>query len=95
VARELLAYRGAGSTPHWKPAFMPRPTFPAGHGRWRTALNTDPQTGKKAPARILPGVSGLHITVDPSGVRDWDIRLDSPSVPDISSYLSFDDDLPE
>lgn len=49
----------------------------------------------RLPACILPGVSGLHITLDHAGVRDWDIRLDSPSAPDISSYLSFDDDLPE
>ena len=49
----------------------------------------------RLPVRILPGVSGLHITLDPSGVRDWDIRLDSPSAPDISSYLSIGDDLPE
>lgn len=49
----------------------------------------------RLPARILPGVSGLHITLDPSGLRDWDIHLDSPSAPDISSYLSVGDDLPE
>ena len=47
------------------------------------------------PGRILPGVSGLHITLEPSGVRDWDIRLDSPSAPHISSYLNITDDLPE
>ena len=38
--------------------------------------------------RILPGVSGLRITLDPSGIRDWDICLDSsPAAAAVTSYL--------
>lgn len=39
------------------------------------------------PARILPGISGLHVTLDPGGVCGWDIHMTGPPAPAISSYL--------
>jgi ribonuclease BN (tRNA processing enzyme) len=43
--------------------------------------------GNHQPTRILPGVSGLRLTLGPSGIHAWDICLDSPSAPAVRSYL--------
>jgi glyoxylase-like metal-dependent hydrolase (beta-lactamase superfamily II) len=42
---------------------------------------------QELPTQVLPGVSGLRLTLSPSGIRDWDIFLESSVAPAISSYL--------
>lgn len=39
------------------------------------------------PTRVVPGIGGLHVTLDPGGVCGWDIRPASQPAPAISSYL--------
>lgn len=37
--------------------------------------------------RVLPGASGLHITLGRTGLQKWDICLESPPAAAVSSYL--------
>ncbi|MBV9450771.1 MAG: MBL fold metallo-hydrolase [Streptosporangiaceae bacterium] len=37
--------------------------------------------------RVVPGINGLHVTLDPEGICGWDIPLTDPPAPAISSYL--------
>jgi hypothetical protein len=39
------------------------------------------------PTRVVPGSSGLHVTLDPGGISGWDTRLAGPAAPAISTYL--------
>ena len=42
---------------------------------------------QQLPVQVLPGASGLRLTLSPAGIRDWDICLESSVAPAISSYL--------
>jgi L-ascorbate metabolism protein UlaG (beta-lactamase superfamily) len=39
------------------------------------------------PARVVPGVNGLYVALDPDGIRGWDVRLDSSSATAVRAYL--------
>jgi L-ascorbate metabolism protein UlaG (beta-lactamase superfamily) len=39
------------------------------------------------PTRVVPGIGGLRVTLDPGGVCGWDIHPASQPAPAISSYL--------
>jgi L-ascorbate metabolism protein UlaG (beta-lactamase superfamily) len=39
------------------------------------------------PARVVPGVNGLHVALDPDGIRSWDVRLDSSPATAVRAYL--------
>lgn len=39
------------------------------------------------PTRVIPGIDGLHVTLDPGGVCGWDIRPAGQPAPAISGYL--------
>jgi L-ascorbate metabolism protein UlaG (beta-lactamase superfamily) len=41
----------------------------------------------RQPTRILPGISGLRLTLDSGSIRVWDICLDSPPASAVGSYL--------